>query len=113
VTRAQARAARDAARALVANGDDPSEAKQARKRQEAERGLLTFETQARACAAKSAKEGKAAATLAKTDWLPGMAIAHFGGKPIATPHRDWFTMPTADRNTALSAVRRCSANAVS
>lgn len=80
VTLAQARAARDAARALVANGGDPSEAKQARKRQEAERGLLTFETQARAYAAKSAKEGKAAATLAKTDWLLAMAIADFGAK---------------------------------
>lgn len=83
VTLAQARAARDAARALVANGEDPSEAKQARKRQEAERGLLTFETQARAYAAKSAKEGKAAATLAKTDWLLGMAIADFGAKPVS------------------------------
>lgn len=83
VTLAQARAARDAARALVANGGDPSEAKQERKRQEAERGLLTFETQARAYAAKSAKEGKAPATLSKTEWLLDMAIADFGTRPVS------------------------------
>ena len=29
------------------------------------------------------KEGKADATLAKTEWLPGMANASFGQKPIA------------------------------
>ncbi len=83
VTLAQARAARDAARSLLANGGDPADAKQERKRQDNERNRLTFETQAKAYTAKTVKEGKADATLAKTEWLLDMAIADFGAKPMA------------------------------
>ena len=81
VTLAQARVARDAARAMLASGEDPGEAKLERKRLDGERRGLTFESQARAFTAKTVKEGKAGATLAKTDWLLSMAIADFGKKP--------------------------------
>jgi hypothetical protein len=46
VSLAQARQARDAARALLAAGKDPSQAKQDRKRKDNERRGLTFESQA-------------------------------------------------------------------
>jgi hypothetical protein len=81
---AQARSARDAARALVAPGRDPSQAKQDRKREEKELRGLTFETQARECFRKTEKVGRAASTLAKTEWLLDMAIADFGKKPMSS-----------------------------
>lgn len=83
VTLAEARAARDAARALVAKGVDPSAAKQDQKREEKERRGLTFETQARSYFDKTRKEGRAASTLDKTKWLLDMAIADFGRKPMS------------------------------
>lgn len=83
VSLAQARLARDAARALLAAGKDPSEAKQERKREEKERRGLTFESQAKAYFDKTKKEGRTEATLAKTKWLLDMAIAEFGSKPMS------------------------------
>lgn len=83
VSLAQARLARDAARALLASGKDPSEVKQERKREEKERRGLTFESQAKAYMDKTAKEGRADTTLSKTEWLLGMAIAEFGTKPMS------------------------------
>lgn len=83
VSLAQARKARDAARALVAAGKDPSQAKQDRKREDKERRGLTFESQAAAYFDKTRKEGRADTTLAKTEWLLDMAIANFGAKPMS------------------------------
>lgn len=83
ISLAEARAARDAARALVAKSQDPSTAKQDQKRQERERRGLTFETQAQAYFEKTQKEGRAASTLDKTKWLLDMAIADFGRKPMS------------------------------
>lgn len=80
---AQARAARDAARAMLAAGEDPGEAKQERKRQDAERRGHTFEALARAFTLKTIKEGRAVATQVKTEWLLGMANVDFGKKPIS------------------------------
>ena len=83
VSLAQARLSRDAARALLAAGKDPSEAKQERKREEKERRGLTFESQAKAYFDKTKNEGRAETTLSKTEWLLGMAIAEFGSKPMS------------------------------
>jgi integrase len=83
VSLAQARLARDAARALLAAGKDPSDAKQERKREEKERRGLTFESQAKAYFDKTKKEGRAETTLSKTEWLLDMAIAEFGSKPMS------------------------------
>lgn len=83
VSLAQARQARDAARALLAAGKDPSEAKQDRKREEKERRGLTFESQAKAYFDKTKREGRAETTLSKTEWLLDMAIAEFGSKPMS------------------------------
>ena len=83
ISLAQARATRDAAKAELAGGNDPNAAKQELKRIKQEVEAETFEKQATAYQSKTAKEGKAKATLAKTEWLLGIAFADFGKKPIA------------------------------
>ena len=78
VSLAHARATRDAAKAELAAGSDPNEAKQEQKRIKLEKDAETFEKQARAYTAKTVKEDKADATLAKTEWLLDMAIEASG-----------------------------------
>ena len=82
VTLAQVRAKKDEARALLANGHDPSEAKKVRRLQDRARRGNTFEAMAFDDIAKAAAEGRAPATQTKTEWLLGMAIASFGKKPV-------------------------------
>ena len=83
ISLAQARAARDAAKALLAGGNDPNAAKQELRRIKLEVEADTFKKLATAYQSKTVKEGKAKATIAKTDWLLGIAFADFGNKPIA------------------------------
>ncbi len=83
ISLAQARAARDAARTLLAAGQDPGEAKQDRKREDQERRGHTFEKMAQAYKAKTVKEGKAEATLSKTEWLLNIANVDIGNRPMS------------------------------
>lgn len=80
---AQARAKRDAARSMVANGVDPSEAKQEQKRRSQVQDRVTFAAQAREYLDKIRREGRADMTMRKLEWLLGMAIDDLGGRPIA------------------------------
>ena len=80
---AQARAKRDAARSMVANGVDPSEAKQEQKRRSQVQDRVTFAAQAREYLDKIRREGRADMTMRKLEWLLGMAIADLGERPIA------------------------------
>ncbi|WP_435258091.1 tyrosine-type recombinase/integrase [Thioclava sp. FR2] len=82
VSLAEARARRDAARALVAKGIDPSEAKQAEKRKQFEASELTFSVLAHGYLDKVRKEGRAAMTMRKLEWLVGMAEEDLGKRPI-------------------------------
>lgn len=82
VSLAQARKARDAAKALLADGDDPSEAKQEDKRIRIEARGQTFEKIGAAFLAKQRKEGKSAATLSKTEYHLKLANRDFGRRPI-------------------------------
>jgi integrase len=82
VSLAQARKARDAAKALLADGDDPSEAKQEDKRIRIETRGQTFEKIGAAFLAKQRKEGKSAATLSKTEYHLKLANRDFGRRPI-------------------------------
>ena len=66
VSLAQARKARDAAKALLAGGDDPNEVKQEDKRIRTEAKGQTFEKIGAAFLAKQRMEGKSAATLSKS-----------------------------------------------
>jgi len=83
VSLVQARKARDAARADLAAGVDPGEAKQEEKRLKSESQGHTFAKLANAFKQKAAKEGRAPATQDKTEWLLGMANADFGRKAIS------------------------------
>ncbi|MCU0828869.1 MAG: integrase arm-type DNA-binding domain-containing protein [Tabrizicola sp.] len=80
---AQARAKRDAARSMVANGIDPSEAKQEQKRRSQVQDRVTFAAQAREYLDKIRREGRADMTMRKLEWLLGMAIDDLGERPIA------------------------------
>lgn len=83
VSLADARRRRDDARVALAQGNDPGAAKQEQKRMDRERRGITFASQAEAFIDKARREGKAQATMDKTEWLLGMAIDAFGAKPIS------------------------------
>jgi len=80
---AQARQIRDAARAAVATGNDPSEAKKEKKRVKLENQVHTFEKVGAAFLDKQRKEGKSAATLSKTEYHLKLANRDFGHKPMS------------------------------
>ncbi|MEO9863550.1 MAG: integrase arm-type DNA-binding domain-containing protein [Yoonia sp.] len=82
VSLAQARKAKDAARAKVAAGIDPSEAKQEERRIRMEAKGQTFAKIGETFLAKQRKEGKSAATLSKTEYHLKLANQDFGRKPI-------------------------------
>jgi integrase len=82
VTLAKARQARDVAKAQLADGMDPSEAKQEEKRLRLEAKGQTFEKLGEAFLAKQRKEGKSMATLSKTEYHLKLAGRDFGRKPI-------------------------------
>ncbi|MBL4751658.1 MAG: integrase arm-type DNA-binding domain-containing protein [Amylibacter sp.] len=79
----QARQTRDAARAEIAAGGDPSETKQEEKRIRRESQGHTFEKVGAAFLNKQRKEGKSAATLSKTEYHLKLANKDFGRKPIS------------------------------
>jgi len=79
----QARQARDAARADIAKGEDPSERKQEAKRIRRESQGHTFAKVGAAFLDKQRKEGKSAATLSKTEYHLKLANKDFGKKPIS------------------------------
>lgn len=83
VSLAQARRAKDEARAKLAAGADPSEVKQEEKRQKREARANTFEKIGATFLTKQRKEGKSAATLSKTEYHLKLANADFGRKPIS------------------------------
>jgi integrase len=68
---------------MVANGVDPSEAKQEQKRRSQVQDRVTFAAQAREYLDKIRREGRADMTMRKLEWLLGMAIDDLGERPIA------------------------------
>lgn len=79
----QARQAKETAKALLADGVDPNEAKQEEKRARLAAKGETFEKLGAAFLAKQRKEGKSKATLDKTEYHLKLANSDFGRKPIA------------------------------
>jgi hypothetical protein len=79
VSLAEARARRDAARKLLANGVDPS----VQRKLEKQASVITFKLVAEELVTKMERENRAAATLAKTRWLLEFAYADIGERPIA------------------------------
>jgi integrase len=82
VSLAQARKAKEEARAMVAAGEDPSEAKQEDKRVRLEAKGQTFAKVGEAFLEKQTKEGKSKATLDKTAYHLKLANRDFGRRPI-------------------------------
>ncbi|HTZ66208.1 MAG TPA: tyrosine-type recombinase/integrase, partial [Roseiarcus sp.] len=77
-----ARDARDAARRVLARGDDPVAVKKAAKAAKADEGANTFSTVAGELAEKKWRDRKAAATLRKFDWFMSFAFPALGSRPI-------------------------------
>jgi hypothetical protein len=84
ITLADARTARDDAKRVLANGDDPSTVKRQRKAAKAEAQATTFALMADELLAKKKREGVAAATAGKLEWLLGLAKAVLGPLPVAS-----------------------------
>jgi integrase len=78
----EARDARDAARKVLARGDDPLAVKKAAKAAKADEGANTFSAVATELAEKKRRDGKAAATLRKFDWFMSFALPALGSRPI-------------------------------
>jgi len=79
----QARKVRDDARAHIAQGYDPNEAKRDKQMLAHQINECSFAKVSENYVAKITKEGRAEATLVKIDWLMNMAIVDLGSKPIA------------------------------
>lgn len=82
VSLAMARDARMEAKRKLASGIDPSEAKQAARREDAEAASNTFRIIATEYLDKIRREGRADATMAKLEWLLALAYPDLGDKPI-------------------------------
>ncbi|MFG5382452.1 tyrosine-type recombinase/integrase [Yoonia sp. R2-816] len=82
ISLAQARKAKDDARAKVAAGIDPSEVKQDEKRSRLEAMGHTFEKVGASFLANQKSEVKSSATLAKTEYHLKLANRDFGRKPV-------------------------------
>ena len=78
----EARSRRDEARRLIADGIDPSEHKQAKERAAKLNAANTFEAIANEYLVKSSKEGRAAVTIKKSQWLLSLMLPALGDRPI-------------------------------
>ncbi len=83
VSLADARERRKAARVLLAADRDPSEQKRLDKQAARTSHATTFSLIAAELLEKKRREGKAANTLAKLEWLHGLANEAIGHRPIA------------------------------
>ena len=79
---ADARRKRDEARSLIAKGEDPSGARERQKTKEASEQKETFDKLAAELLTKKRREGKAEATLKKTEWFHRLLNADIGAMPI-------------------------------
>lgn len=77
-----AREARESAKRLLAEGEDPSQARKQAKAAQMVAAANTFATIAEELLAKKRREGKAETTLGKLDWLLGLALPVLGPRPV-------------------------------
>ena len=82
VTLANARKKRDEAKAVLADGQDPSKKAQEAKRQQHLESISSFDAIAKELLEKDEREQKAPATLAKKRWIVRMVSADLGNLPI-------------------------------
>ena len=108
VSLAKARAKRDAARKLLADGTDPSTAKQADKQAKAHAAVHTFELVAREWLTKTAADRMPTTQDKITSWLEKDVIPFIGAMPISTiGPRDVLTaLRKMEARGALDSVQR-------
>lgn len=80
---ADARAKRDAARKILATGEDPVEWRKRKEREAKAKAADTFKLIAEEWVARLETEGRAEATLTKTRWLLDFAYPTLGNRPIS------------------------------
>ncbi|MEC9346279.1 MAG: integrase arm-type DNA-binding domain-containing protein [Pseudomonadota bacterium] len=78
----KAREARTAAKRLLNDGIDPAEARRADRRRQNVESSNTFRVVADELLEKMRREGRAKPTLAKTEWLLGLAFPLIGHRPM-------------------------------
>ena len=78
----EARTARQDAKRLLSKGIDPSSAKKQAKAARASSAANTFEAIAAELVDKKRREGKAANTVGKSEWLLSLALPAIGTRPI-------------------------------
>ncbi|MDK9697820.1 MAG: tyrosine-type recombinase/integrase [Siculibacillus sp.] len=83
ISLAKAREKRDAAKTDLAAGLDPSSLKRQKKLVATILTANTFNALAGELIEKAKREGRAPITIAKTEWLLGMAYPELGNRPIA------------------------------
>jgi integrase len=79
----EARAARDAAKRLLGDGQDPSVARKIAKGARAQAVADTFDAVAKELLDKKHREEKSGRTLAKIEWLLGLASPAIGARPVS------------------------------
>jgi integrase len=79
----EARDAREEAKRLLADGQDPSLAKKLAKAAKVIASANTFDAIASEFLTKKRNEGKADATITKLEWLLSLALPAFGSRPIS------------------------------
>lgn len=79
----EARARRDEARTLIANGVDPGAEKQAKEVAAKLNAATTFQAVADEYLEKAEREGRAAVTIKKSRWLLSLLTPSMGQRPIA------------------------------
>jgi integrase len=78
----EAREAREAAKRLLAEGQDPGQTKKQAKAAQIVSSANTFAAIAEELLAKKRREGKAETTLGKLDWMLGLVLPDLGLRPI-------------------------------
>lgn len=78
-----AREARESAKRLLAEGQDPALAKKQAKAAKVAASVNTFAALTEEFLAKKRREGKAENTLGKLNWLLGLAMDDLGARPIS------------------------------
>ncbi|MGA9486531.1 MAG: Arm DNA-binding domain-containing protein, partial [Methylocella sp.] len=82
VSLALAREKREEAKSFLAQGSDPSQAKQEAKRECRETTANTFRAIAEEFLQKLRREERAPSTLSKIEWMLGLVYGEIGDKPI-------------------------------
>jgi len=117
----EARDAREEAKRLLADGQDPSLAKRLARVAKTTASANTFDAIAKELLVKKGREGKAERTISKLEWLLGLARAAIGGRrvtegrnkgaarncpPASRDHRRGFPLCHSDRACRNRSYRR-------